>query len=64
MWGVKNNFFKNKKIYYFNVFPSEKHFEKQLLPHFQTPSSVVVAFMILDLKSKFKENHKLYFFLN
>ena len=28
---------KNKKIYYFNVFWNEKHFEKQLLPHFQAP---------------------------
>jgi hypothetical protein len=26
---------KNKK-YYFDAFPSEKHFEKQLQPHFQT----------------------------
>jgi hypothetical protein len=30
-------FLKNNK-YYFEAFPSEKYFEKQPLPHFQTPS--------------------------
>jgi hypothetical protein len=29
--------FLNKKIYYFNIFSSEKYFEKQLSPHSQTP---------------------------
>jgi len=27
--------FKNKKIYYFDIFLSKKHFEKQSKPHFQ-----------------------------
>jgi hypothetical protein len=27
---------KNKKIYYFDIFLSEKQFEKQLQPHSQT----------------------------
>jgi hypothetical protein len=31
---VKNKFKKIKK-HDFDVFPSKKHFEKQLLPHFQ-----------------------------
>ena len=29
-------FFKMKKKHYFDLFLSEKHFEKQSLPHFQT----------------------------
>jgi hypothetical protein len=28
--------FKKIKKHYFNAFPSEKHFEKQLLPRYQT----------------------------
>jgi len=31
---------KNKKNY-FDAFPNKKHFEKQLLPHFQTPSKYI-----------------------
>jgi hypothetical protein len=32
----KISFKKWKKIYYFDAFPSKKHFEKQHLPQFQT----------------------------
>jgi hypothetical protein len=31
--------FKNKKIYYFDVISSKKHFKKQSLPHSQTPKN-------------------------
>jgi hypothetical protein len=37
--------FKNKK-YYFNVFSSEKHFELQLLLHFQTPSKWQIKYAV------------------
>jgi hypothetical protein len=30
-------FFEKIKKHYFSAFPSKKHFEKKLLPHFQTP---------------------------
>ena len=36
-------FLKNKKKHYFDVFSSEKHFEKQPLPHSQT---TFVSFLI------------------
>jgi len=29
------------KKYYFDAFSNEKHFEKQLLPHSQTPSKYI-----------------------
>jgi hypothetical protein len=35
---MKNNFLKNKKIYYFNAFLNEKYFENQTLSHSETSS--------------------------
>jgi hypothetical protein len=39
--GIKNNFLKIKKIIIFDAFPSEKHFEKQLLPHSQATATTL-----------------------
>jgi UDP-N-acetylmuramyl pentapeptide phosphotransferase/UDP-N-acetylglucosamine-1-phosphate transferase len=42
--------FKNKKIYYFDAFPSKKHFEKQPLLHFQTTSmSAPISWSVFNL---------------
>jgi hypothetical protein len=38
---IKNNFKKIIIKYYFDAFPNEKHFEKQPLPHFQTPKNIL-----------------------
>jgi len=53
MCWYQKYFLKNKKIYYFNTFPSEKHFEKQPQLYFQT-----ILVVHLSLSMIFIRRHK------
>jgi hypothetical protein len=40
---------KKQKKYYFNVFPSKKHFKKELQPHFLTPLSYILGLSVFGI---------------